>query len=175
MNKQKIQVGYEGAMEELEVTVPDGDPLPWDAASDLKIVGKPTPRLDAVAKVTGRARYTFDVALPGLLQARVLRNKLELFTPHTVTNPSLLLDEFARIREQGWATAPDQIVVGLNTLACPIFDASGRVCGAIGIVDMVQQIGATPSELHIRESRRAAKRISERLGFAGTVEPGSPG
>ncbi|MFO1144935.1 MAG: IclR family transcriptional regulator [Amaricoccus sp.] len=108
-------------------------------------------------------------------QARVLRNKLELFTPHTVTNPSLLLDEFARIREQGWATAPDQIVVGLNTLACPIFDASGRVCGAIGIVDMVQQIGATPSELHIRESRRAAKRISERLGFAGTVEPGSPG
>lgn len=73
-------------------------------------------------------------------QARMLHNKLELFTPHTVTAPSLLLKEFARIRAQGWATAPGQIALGLNTLAGPVFDASGRVCGAIGIVYMVQQI-----------------------------------
>ena len=63
---------------------------------------------------------------------------------------------------------PDR--VGLNTLACPVFDASGRVCGAVGIVDMVQQIDATPSELHVRQTRLAARRISERLGFAGTLK-----
>lgn len=103
-------------------------------------------------------------------QARVLRNKLELFTPQTVTTPSLLLEEFARIRKQGWTTAPGQIAVGLDTLACPVFDASGRVCGAIGIVDMVQQIGEPPSALHVRQVRLAAQRISEELGFEGAPE-----
>jgi CO/xanthine dehydrogenase Mo-binding subunit len=37
-------------------------------------VGRPTPRIDAVARVTGRATYTGDVALPGMLYARVLRS-----------------------------------------------------------------------------------------------------
>jgi DNA-binding IclR family transcriptional regulator len=59
--------------------------------------------------------------------------------------------------------------LGLDTLACPVFDASDRVCGAVGIVDMVQQIGETPSELHIGQTRAVALRISERLGFAGRV------
>ncbi|SMO94523.1 transcriptional regulator, IclR family [Paracoccus laeviglucosivorans] len=100
-------------------------------------------------------------------QARVLRNKLELFTPHTITTSSLLIEEFAQIRRQGWATAPNQIALGLDTLACPIFDASGRVCGSVGIVDMVQQFGDRPSDLHIRQTQLAANQISERLGFAG--------
>ncbi len=98
-------------------------------------------------------------------QARVLRNKLELFTPYTIVAPNLLLEEFARIRAQNWAVAPNQIVNGLNTLACPVFDASGMVCGSVGIVDMVQQIGDNPSALHIQQTTRAAQRISERLGF----------
>src|SRR3954470_21816007 len=76
MARQKIQVGYEGKLEEIEGSLPEGEPLPWDASSELRIVGKPTPRLDAVAKVTGRAKYTQDVVLPGLLVARVLRSKV---------------------------------------------------------------------------------------------------
>ena len=76
MSRQKIQVGFEGKLEELEVSVPDGEPQPWDAASELQIVGRPLPRIDAVAKVTGRARYTQDVKPPGLLYARVLRSRL---------------------------------------------------------------------------------------------------
>src|SRR5262245_65868261 len=74
--RQKIQVGFEGKLEELEVSVPDGEPLPWDAASELQVVGRPVPRIDAVAKVTGRAKYTYDVKPPGLLHARVLRSRL---------------------------------------------------------------------------------------------------
>jgi xanthine dehydrogenase molybdenum-binding subunit len=40
----------------------------------LKTVGHPTPRIDAVERVTGKAAYTGDVALPGMLYARVLRS-----------------------------------------------------------------------------------------------------
>ncbi|MDR1989347.1 MAG: xanthine dehydrogenase family protein molybdopterin-binding subunit [Acidobacteriaceae bacterium] len=40
----------------------------------LTTVGHPTPRIDAVERVTGKARYTNDVQLPGMLFARVLRS-----------------------------------------------------------------------------------------------------
>ena len=37
-------------------------------------LGRPTPRIDAEQRVTGRARYTADIRLPGLLVGRVLRS-----------------------------------------------------------------------------------------------------
>jgi len=40
----------------------------------LRVVGKPLPRLDGVESVTGRATYTVDVALPGLLHAKLFRS-----------------------------------------------------------------------------------------------------
>jgi CO/xanthine dehydrogenase Mo-binding subunit len=42
----------------------------------LKVVGKALPRLDGIDSVTGRATYTVDVALPGLLHARLFRSPL---------------------------------------------------------------------------------------------------
>src|SRR5689334_18544656 len=41
---------------------------------DTWAVGRSLPRVDGVEKVTGRARYVADLALPGLLVARVLRS-----------------------------------------------------------------------------------------------------
>ena len=49
---------------------PAGEPPPWPRHDQLVVVGKPTPRLDGRAKVTGTARYTADVQLPGMLHAR---------------------------------------------------------------------------------------------------------
>ncbi len=44
--------------------------------TDYAVVGKPLPRVDAREKVTGAARYTADVRLPGMLHARILRSPL---------------------------------------------------------------------------------------------------
>jgi len=40
----------------------------------LKTVGRSTTRIDAKQRVTGKANYTSDVSLPGMLYARVLRS-----------------------------------------------------------------------------------------------------
>lgn len=40
----------------------------------MSVVGTPTPRIDAVSRVTGAATYAGDVRLPGMLFARVLRS-----------------------------------------------------------------------------------------------------
>jgi xanthine dehydrogenase molybdenum-binding subunit len=51
------------------------DPRPQSStAAPLTTVGHATPRIDAVERVTGRAKYTNDVQLPGMLYARVLRS-----------------------------------------------------------------------------------------------------
>jgi xanthine dehydrogenase YagR molybdenum-binding subunit len=50
--------------------VPLDEPPPLAVNADLEVIGKPIPRLDARQKVTGSARYTFDVQLPGMLYAR---------------------------------------------------------------------------------------------------------
>ena len=40
----------------------------------FKVVGKALPRLDGADSVTGRARFTVDVSLPGLLHAKLFRS-----------------------------------------------------------------------------------------------------
>ncbi len=44
--------------------------------SELKYVGKPARRVDALEKVLGTARYVADYRLPGMLYARALRSEL---------------------------------------------------------------------------------------------------
>ncbi len=114
------------------------------------------------ASAQGKAAAAFSSAE---FQARVLRSRLDLFTPQTIISPAILAEEFERVRNQGWAVAPNQAAVGLNTLAAPIFDISGMVCGAIGIVDMVQFIGERPSDDQIQRTLKAAERISSGLGY----------
>ena len=45
-----------------------------EAVQPLTTIGHVTPRVDAVARVTGQAKYTNDIKLPGMLYARVLRS-----------------------------------------------------------------------------------------------------
>lgn len=51
--------------------VPLDEPPPLAENRTLQSIGKSIPRVDAVQKVTGRARYTFDIKLPGMLHAEL--------------------------------------------------------------------------------------------------------
>jgi xanthine dehydrogenase molybdenum-binding subunit len=45
-----------------------------NSVAPLKTIGHPTPRIDALERVTGKATYTNDVHLPGMFYARILRS-----------------------------------------------------------------------------------------------------
>lgn len=45
----------------------------WPSAEDRRLIGKRIPRLDGPAKVTGAAKYTYDLKRPGMLYAKVVR------------------------------------------------------------------------------------------------------
>lgn len=69
----KLAIGIPGdKLEEIDrtINITEAPPLPINAK--LKSIGRPTPRLDGRAKVTGAARYTSDIILPGLLYARMI-------------------------------------------------------------------------------------------------------
>ena len=44
--------------------------------AEMKFIGKPATRVDALEKVLGTAKYVGDYALPGTLVARALRSSL---------------------------------------------------------------------------------------------------
>jgi xanthine dehydrogenase YagR molybdenum-binding subunit len=52
--------------------VPVAEPPELPPNSELRVIGKRVNRVDAIPKVTGQARYTFDVQLPGMLYGRIV-------------------------------------------------------------------------------------------------------
>ena len=69
-----LNLGYEGHLQDVVVVIPDDEPTPWQWGDKLEIVGKPTPRVDCPLKATGAARYSYDIALPGMLYVAILRS-----------------------------------------------------------------------------------------------------
>ena len=65
-----VPIGVPGyTLHEEQRTIPASEPPVLPVNKDLEFIGKSPERWDGHAKVTGRARYTFDVQLPGMLYA----------------------------------------------------------------------------------------------------------
>ena len=92
----------------------------------LKTVGHPTPRIDAVERVTGRTTYSRDVQLPGMLYAAVLRS------PHP----------HARIRsiDVSRAKALPGVKAVLTRENCTVVWGAGAVAGGVQYDDDIKRI-----------------------------------
>jgi DNA-binding IclR family transcriptional regulator len=108
------------------------------------------------------------------VRERVLLSRLDLRTPHTITSPTVLRQELARVLARGWAVAPGESMLGVNALAAPIFEGGGRMVGAIAILGSIQFVEAEPSLAQVHHVRRAAARISGLLGYAPRNPVDSP-
>ena len=92
----------------------------------LKTLGHATPRIDARQRVTGKAVYTSDVSMPGMLYARVLRS------PHP----------HARIRriDTSKALAMPGVKAVLTNENCKVVWGAGAVAGGRQYVEEVKKI-----------------------------------
>jgi xanthine dehydrogenase YagR molybdenum-binding subunit len=66
----------EDGMAEVKRLVPADEPGAMPLNRNLQFVGKRVPRVDGPHKTTGRARYTADVYLPGMLYAKMVNSSL---------------------------------------------------------------------------------------------------
>ena len=73
--RDKFPFGIAGvAVGEIEREIPPGEAPPLPPNDQLAFIGKRVPRINGRAKVTGAARFTVDIKLPGMLHARLLRS-----------------------------------------------------------------------------------------------------
>ncbi len=70
----RTKAEFEGTISEETALVDGKDLAAWGSDAGLTHVGRRQTRVDGVARVTGRARYTQDIYLPGMLHVRVLRS-----------------------------------------------------------------------------------------------------
>jgi DNA-binding IclR family transcriptional regulator len=130
--------------------------------SAIEITVKPGSLMDYHSSAQGKAALAFGT---DTLRKQVMASDLATHTPNTITESEALDKELARIRKQGWAMAPNESVTGLNALATPIYDASGKLIATIAIVDSVQFIGKRPTKVQIETMVNAGLSISESIGF----------
>lgn len=140
---QKYPVGIDTVkLGEVErrVSADEAPPLPPNA--DLAWIGKSVPRINGRAKVTGSARFTVDVKLPGMLYARLVRSPL----PHARL---LSLDVSEAAQQAGvHAALPINETVGRAVEAAPSGSAaSGPVARRVLYVgDIIAGVAAaTPA------------------------------
>src|SRR5918997_571431 len=71
--KVKSTITENGETREVEIEVPDVE-VSWGKPEDRRLVGSRMPRVDGYAKVTGKAKYTYDINLPGMLHGDIVRS-----------------------------------------------------------------------------------------------------
>jgi xanthine dehydrogenase YagR molybdenum-binding subunit len=73
MSDRTVLTGIVGdTLQPITRNIPAEEPPELPPNAELRVIGKPVNRVDAVPKVTGKARYTYDVQLPGMLYARIV-------------------------------------------------------------------------------------------------------
>lgn len=148
-DEMKIKVGFGDTFKELTVRIPDGDIPPYQPGDQLDLVGTSENRLDAVEKVTGTARYTYDRRPKGLIYGRILRS------PHANANIRSIDVSQARALEG---------VRAILTIPDVFEDTTARYAGAeVAAV-------AADSELIAEEAIRRIEVDYEVLPFCVTID-----
>ncbi|WP_243769907.1 IclR family transcriptional regulator [Amycolatopsis acidicola] len=88
-------------------------------------------RLPLHATGVGKVLLAFS---PRALLDEVAGNGLTACTPHTIIQPGRLAAALDAVREQGLGYSYQEMTLGAVSVAAPILDAAGEVCGALGIV-----------------------------------------
>ncbi len=70
--KMKAKAGFEGKPVEMDINPAEGDLKPWDLDTKFDVMKGRYPRIEGPLKVTGKAKYTYDIKLPGMLWGRMV-------------------------------------------------------------------------------------------------------
>ena len=65
--------------------------------------------------------------------AGAVAGELEARTSRTIVEPAQLAAELQRVRRDGFATAVDELELGLSAVAAPVLDESGRAIAALSV------------------------------------------
>lgn len=111
---------------------------------------------------------------PKEVAERFLGGELPPCTRATITSAEAMRRELEIVRAQGWAEAPEQVFLGINAVAAPIFRSDGRLFGSVALVGAIHYLPSPPAAHVIEALASTAKQVSEVLGEI-LFSPGIPG
>lgn len=119
------------------------------------------------ASAQGKTMLAFA---PAPFRARVLSRPLQRFTDKTIVSRRELEHELQEIARLGYASAPEEVALGLNAVAAPIFDAQDKCIATIALVGSIQFLPEKPRPSDVAELIEAARQISRKLGHGGSAD-----
>jgi DNA-binding IclR family transcriptional regulator len=125
---------------------------------------RPGTRLDLHSSAHGKIWLAFG---PDGLIKKVLGAPRKAWTSQTITDANTIAGEVLAVRKRGWATAPNQVITGVNTLAAPVFDHRGMLMGSVAIVGSTQFITPKPAPAQVAAVLDVARSVSRDLGWKG--------
>lgn len=132
------------------------------AVASQNWVGQLTP-LHATSSGKILLAYMSEERLRHVLDAAGLKP----YTEHTVTSRDALLQQLAQAREDGFATAFEELETGLNAAAVPVRDHTGSVVAAVSASGPAYRFDKTRIESIAADFKAAGDRISQRMGWLG--------
>ncbi len=90
-------------------------------------------------------------------------NSIDKLTNYTKTDLQDLYGELAQVRRQGYAVSDEELQLGVQGAACPIFDFSGAVAGSVSFTSL--KADKALSEENIGLLKNCAYQISKSIGY----------
>lgn len=122
----------------------------------VKPGNRPVPHCSAL----GRLTMAFS---PRALQDELLAPPLSAETPLAMTSPSKIRKRLALICEQFYEVSADEVMIGVNTIAVPIFRNGDVLAGALAIVGSIQNIPNPPRRRQVDLLHECAAELSAQL------------
>lgn len=132
-----------------------------DSPQPVRAYSEISGRAPAYCVATGKALLAFQDE--SYLQR--FGERLHAHTPRTLSTQVELRKELAQVRQQGYAINRGEWRETVGGLAAPIFDAHRRPLAAIGISGPLDRLRAPQLKTFTPEVQRAARGISEALGY----------
>ena len=104
---------------------------------------------------------------PEAIRDRLLSLPLDRVTPHTITARDELAGQLAAARRDGIAHTHEELEVGLDAVAAPVFGADGEVAAALDVSGPSHRVRARGRPDLDRLTIEAAADLSRRLGYRG--------
>ncbi len=102
---------------------------------------------------------------PNELQNEILSGNLTVYTPNTLTDPDMLREVLAYVRQQGYHLAKEDVDLGAYSVATPIRDHSGDVIAALSVAGPRSRLNPKTQQLHTQAVVETATVISRELGW----------
>lgn len=95
----------------------------------------------------------------------VINSGLKKYTDTTITDPDKLREHLKKVKEDGFAYSLAEFNEGVNSVAAPIYDYTGKVIAALTVVGPMQRIQQNKIRPLAKKVIEASMEISDRMGY----------